>query len=121
MEWKALDLSWKVVNDSGAVLQQGTYNYRLRGNTARLGRYQSARPLRQRIIVGNLQDAQGLDSAHPKLEISLPERSLDISYAAISAYKLAFMVAGPGVLILLFLLIPERFVPNGLTGDLNRQ
>jgi hypothetical protein len=119
-EWKALDLDWRVVDDSGAVLQQGTYNYRLRGNTARLGRYQPTRRLRQRIVVRNLQDAQGLDSAHPKLKISLPERSLDMAYAAGSAIKLAFMVAGPGVLILLFLLITRAIRSNALAGDLNR-
>jgi hypothetical protein len=64
-EWKALDLDWQIVDDSGALLQQGTYNYRLRGNTAALGHYHSTRRLRQRVIIRNLQDAQGLDLAHP--------------------------------------------------------
>ncbi len=96
-QWKALDLDWRIVDDSGASLQQGAYDYRLRGNTAALGRYHSTRHLRQRIIVTNLQDAQGLELAHPKLEISMPERSLDMSYAAIYPIKLAFMVAAPGI------------------------
>jgi hypothetical protein len=108
-EWKALDLDWKVVDDGGAVLQQGTYNYRLRGNTAALGRYQPTRPLRQRIIVHLLQDSQGLGLAHPKLEVTLPERSLDAGYGYLYAVTRAFHVGGPGVLLLLFLLIGKGF------------
>ena len=111
-QWKALDLDWRIVDDSGALLQQGAYNYRLRGNTAALGQYHSTRRTRQRIIVRNLQDAQGLELAHPKLEVSLPERSLDISYAAIYPTKVAFMVAGPGILILLFLWIASAIRLN---------
>ncbi len=99
--WKALDLDWRIVDDSGALLQQGSYNYRLRGNTASLGHYHSTRKLRQRVILRNLQDARGLDLAHPKLEISVPERSLDAAYGAIYPVMLAILVAVPGALILL--------------------
>jgi hypothetical protein len=120
-EWKALDLDWRIVDDSGALLQQGTYNYRLSGNTAALGHYHSPRRLRQRLIIVNLQDAQGLDLVHPKLEISLPERSLDMSYAAMYPIQLASMVAAPGVLILLFLLIARAIRLNALASSLNRR
>jgi hypothetical protein len=87
------------------LLQTGTYNYRLRSDVAKLGHYQSTRRLRQRIIIRSVQDAQGLDLAHPKLEISLPERSLGMGYAILYGLKLALIVAGPGMLILLYLLI----------------
>lgn len=117
-EWKALDLDWRIVDDSGALLQQGNYNYRLRGNTAALGQYHSMRRLRQRVIIRNLQDAQGLDLAHPILEISLPERSLEMAYGAIFPLKLAFMVAGPGMLILLLLFIARAIRSNALASGL---
>ncbi len=120
-EWKALDLDWRIVDDSGALLQQGNYNYRLRGKTATLGRYHSTRRLRQRLIIRNLQDARGLDLAHPKLEISLPERSLEMTYGAIYPVKLAFVVAGPGMLILLFLFIARATRSNALAGGLVRR
>ena len=107
-KWKALDLDWRIVDDNGALLQQGAYKYRLRGNTAALGQYHSTRRLRQRIIIRNLQDAQELELAHPKLEVTLPERSLDMSYAAIYPIRLAFVVGGPGMLILLFRWIAGR-------------
>ena len=115
-EWKALDLGWRIVDDSGALLQQGSYNYQLRGNTAALGKYHSTRRLRQKVIIKNLKDTQGLDLARPKLEISLPERSLEMAYAAIYPIKLAFMVAGPGILILLFVFIARAIRSNALTG-----
>ncbi len=120
-KWKALDLNWRIVDDSGALLQKGTYNYRLRGNTAALGHCHSTRRLRQRIIVRNLQDAQGPELAHPKLEISLPERSLDMSYAATYPIKLAFLVAGPGILILLFLWITRAIRWNALASGFSRR
>lgn len=115
-KWKALDVDWRIVDDSGALLQQGNYNYQLRGNTAALGQHHSTRRLRQKVIIRNIQDAQGLDLAHPRLEISLPERGLEMAYGAIYPMKLAFMVAGPGMLILLFLFIARAIRSNALAG-----
>ena len=120
-EWKSLNLDWRIVDDRGALLEKGTYNYRLRGNTAALGHYHSTRRLRQKVIVRNLQDAQGLDLAHAKLEISLPERSLDAGYAAIGAYVLVLVVAGPGVLILLSIAIFRAIRSNAPAGRLIRR
>ena len=99
--WKALDLDWRIVDDSGVLLQQGSYDYQLRGNTASLGHYRSTRKLRQRVILRNLRDTRGLDLAHPKLAISVPERSLELAYGAIYPVMLASLVAVPGTLILL--------------------
>jgi hypothetical protein len=104
-DWKQLSLDWRVVDDSGALLEQGSYNYRLRGDIARLAQYHSTRRLRQKVVFTNLQDAQGLALAHPKFEINLPERGLDLAYGLIDPIKVAFMVAGPGVLLLLCLLV----------------
>lgn len=120
-DWKALDMDWRIVDDSGALLQQGSYNYRLRGNTAALGQYHSSRRLRQRVMIRNLHDAQGLDLAHPKLEISVPERGLEMAYGAIYPIKLAFMLAAPGMLILLFLFIAPAIRSNALRGGLIRR
>jgi len=117
-EWKTLNLDWQIVDDGGTLLQQGSYNYRSRGDIAALGQYHSTRRLRQRVIIRNLRDAEGLDSAHPKLEVSLPERSLEMAYGAICSIKLALMVAAPGMLILLFLLITRAIRSNPLAGGL---
>jgi hypothetical protein len=113
-EWKALDMDWRIVDDSGVLLQRGKFNYRLRGNIAALGQHHSMRRVRQRVIVSNLQDAQGLDLAHSRLEISVPERSPEMAYGAIYPIKLAFMVAAPGMLILLFLFVARAIPPNAL-------
>jgi hypothetical protein len=120
-EWKALDMDWRIVDDSGVLLQRGKFNYRLRGDIAALGQHHSMRRVRQRVIVRNLQDAQGLNLAHSRLEISVPERSLEMAYAAIYPIKLAFMVAAPGMLILLFLSIARAIRWNALAGPLARR
>ena len=44
-----------------------------------------------------------------------------MSYAAIYPIKLAFIVTGPGILILLFLLIARAIRSNALAGGLNRR
>jgi hypothetical protein len=112
-KWVYLDMDWKVVDDSGALIEHGTYNNRLLGNGVTLGHYHSKRDLRQRIILRNLQDAQGLDSADPKLEIGLPSRNLELAYGAGYASQFASIVASPGGLILIFLLI--RYAISGKT------
>ncbi len=104
-EQMKLDLHWSVVEDNGAVIQQGILNNQLRGNTITLGEYRARRGRRQRIVLRNLQDAQGMDQAHPILEIGLPERGLDSAYEAAFAMRFSPIVAGAGLLILLSLLL----------------
>ncbi len=100
-----LDMTWRVVDDSGAVIQRGIYKDKLLGNSVTLGDYEPKPGVRQKIVLRNLQDAQGMDSAHPTLEIGVPEIDLEMAYGIAFAVRFAFMVAAPGVLTLLFLLI----------------
>lgn len=99
VERMELDLDWRVVDDGGIVIQQGTYHQQLGGNSVTLGHFRPKQG-RQRIILRNRQHAEGMDTAHPRLEVSLPERSLEMAYGSLLAVRLAGLVSGPGVLIL---------------------
>lgn len=101
----AIDFDWRVVDDRGIVLKQGILNYHEGGNTVSLGQYRPKRGLRQHIVIRNFEDVQGMETAHPILEVGLPERTLGMSYAAAYAIKLARNVAGPGLLWLLFVFV----------------
>jgi hypothetical protein len=100
-----VDLDWKIVDDSGTVIQHGTYSDRLRGaNNLNLGEYRPKFGLRQRIITTVHQDVQG-DSANATLQIGQPEISLDMSYGFFLFLGWAGVVGGPGVVMLCILLV----------------
>lgn len=100
-----VDLDWKIVDDSGAVIQQGAYSDRLRGaNNVNLGEYRLSFGRRQRILTKVNQDVQGA-SANARLEIGQPEVSLDISYGILLILGWTAIVGGFGVIMLLVLLI----------------
>ena len=107
-----LDLNWKIVDDNGAVVQQGVYNDRIRGGDgATLGEYRPKRGLRQRIVLQIHQDVQAFDAHHPRLEVSLPETMLESSgYEVPAAIVWAGLVAVVGVATLLLLIFrrPDR-------------
>jgi hypothetical protein len=107
-----LDLDWKIVDDSGAVIQQGVCSERLRGaNNVNLGEYRPKFGLRQRIITRVHQDVQG-NSANARLTIGQPEVSLDISYGIFLILGWAGVVGGPGVIMLCVLLIRRAIQRN---------
>ena len=104
----AMNLVWKVEDDHGTVLARGNYQGTLRGNEMHLGFYRPGRGLRQRIVLTLPEDAKGLDSAHAQVNIGVPERNLDMAYGAFPAQFLAGIVAGPGAILLVALLITRR-------------
>lgn len=114
---KKVDLYWKIVSDSGAVIQQGTYNGSLLGNSFNLGYYRPKPGLRQRFILRNLQDPQGLSSAHPIVEIGVPEEGLEMAYGAAAAIRLAEFVSAPGLLLLLCFVLWRRIRRHALAGS----
>jgi hypothetical protein len=99
-----VDLDWKIVADTGIVIQQGTYKSRIDGaNSVGLGTYRPKRGLRQRIVVNIHQDVQGSDG-QPKLQIGVPEVSLDLAegYYPLSTLW-AGLFAGSGLITFGFL------------------
>lgn len=96
-----VDLDWNVVDDTGALIQQGTYKDRTgAANTVGLGTYRSEGRRRQRIIVNIHQDVQGPDG-QPTLQIGQPEVSLDIAEGYYPLAVLwAALLAGSGVITL---------------------
>lgn len=105
---KTVDLAWQIVYLNGAVAQQGTYRNSLLGNNTHLAFYRPKPGLPQRLMLRNLQDAQGLASAHPILQIGVPEESLDMGYAALAALIFAGFVSLPAAILLLALGIWRR-------------
>jgi len=101
-----LDLEWKIVDETGALIQSGGYSEdQMGGNDAILERhYRPKRGSRQRIMVSIRQDVQAPES-DTRLHIGLPERGLEQAYGSAAATIWAAIVAGAGVIMLLVLLI----------------
>ena len=101
-----LNLDWKIVDRTGAVIQSGSYrDYETESNDVILGEYRSRRGSRQRIIMRIHQDIQAPDT-HPRLHIGLPQRGLDIAEGYLPlALGWVALFGGAGVITLLVLLI----------------
>jgi len=96
-----LDIDWKIVDDHGALIANGNYkDQSTGGNNAGLGRYQAKRGSRQRIIV-TIHQGENVAGSEPRLHISMPERSLDASYAYIDVLGWAAIVVAVGLITLL--------------------
>jgi hypothetical protein len=116
-----LDLDWKIVNENGALIQSGVYteDQHIGGNDAILTRkYRPTRGSAQRIILNIQQDVQAKDgegqlqSTDTRLHIGVPERGLDQAYGSAAAIVWAAGVAGPGTIILFFLLVLRVIRPR---------
>jgi hypothetical protein len=96
-----VDLDWRIVTDTGALVQQGEYKDRTHGgNIVGLGTYRPKRGLRQRIVVNIRHDVQAPD-AQARLHIGLPEVSLDLAEGYYPVAGLwAGVLAGSGLIIL---------------------
>ncbi len=99
-----LQLNWKIVDDTGAMLKHGSYRedtQPLYGNNVILDRqYRTRRGLRQKIIVTILQDVIPA-SPIPSLHIGLPEETLGMAYGTGAAVLWAAVIGGLGVILLL--------------------
>lgn len=97
-----VDLDWKILDDQGLIIEQGTYDSSLNGsNIAELGEYHPQRGARQRIIVNIHRDVSGPD-AEARLDIGIPEVALDVVEGAYPiALGWAAITVGPGILMLL--------------------
>jgi hypothetical protein len=118
-----LDLDWKIVDASGAIIQSGVYNEDGHtggsGNSVLLTRkYRPRRGSPHRIILNIHQDVQSqgggrqLQPADIRLHIGVPERTLQQAYGSAAAIMWAAAVAGLGAVILVFLLILRAIRPN---------
>jgi hypothetical protein len=103
-----LDMDWKIVDESGALIQQGSFGDNFQCELDRIGEYQAKIGQRQRIIAKIHHDVEGIGAAQPELVVGLPRRQDDYwnVYDLFNAW--AVITAGPGALLLLFLLIRRR-------------
>lgn len=101
-----LDLDWRVVDESGVVIQAGVFREdQLGSNDAVLERhYRPKRGSRQRVTINIHQDIRATAS-DPRLHIGLPETNLEQAYGFVAASGWAAIVAGAGAIILFVLLI----------------
>jgi hypothetical protein len=109
-----LDLDWRVVDASGTNIQSGTYSedHQMGGNDVILTRsYRPKRGSLQRIIVSIHQDVQ-VDDTDTRLHVGLPEKGLEQAYGSAVAIRWAAIVAGPGAIMLLVLLILRVIRPK---------
>ena len=116
-----LDLDWKIVDESGALIQSGVYteDQHLGGNDAILTRkYRPKRGSANRIILNIHQDVQAKHSKQQsqptdtRLHIGLPERGLEQAYGSAAAIVWAAGVAGLGAIILAYPLVMRAIRPK---------
>jgi hypothetical protein len=97
----SVDLDWKVVADNGSVVQQGSFNNMLRGaNTIRLGSYKPNPGQHEQVIL-NVHADVNQGGAHAKLDVGPAESWVGLASDIPFAAGWAFVVAGPGILLLL--------------------
>ena len=125
-----LDLDWKIVDESGVLIQSGVYteDQHLGGNDAILTRkYRPKRGSANRIILNVHQDIQAksserqLQPADVRLHIGVPERALEQSYGSVAAIVWAAVVGGLGTIILVFLLVMRAIRPKTPAAGSNPQ
>jgi hypothetical protein len=116
-----LDLDWKIVDESGALIQSGVYSedQHLGGNDAILTRkYRPKRGSANRIFLNIHQDVQAKNNerqskpTETRLHIGVPERGLEQAYGSAAAIVWAAGVAGLGAIILAFLLVMRAIRPK---------
>ena len=108
-----LDMDWKIVDDRGSVILQGTYADQDRGgNDVILTReYRPRFGQRQRIITDVHRDVVAARST-ARLEIGQPEISLDLSYGVFLILGWAGIVGGAGGILLVVLLVRRAMSRN---------
>ena len=125
-----LDLNWKIVDENGVLVLSGVYteDHHIGGNDAILTRkYRPTPGSAQRIILNIHQDVQAKDSegqlqpTDTRLHIGVPERGLAQAYGSAAAIAWAAGVAGPGTIILLFLLLLRAIRPKIPAAGSNTQ
>jgi hypothetical protein len=100
-----VDLNWKVVDDAGTTIEQGAFEGRIDSGPMKIGQYKPKLGQRQRVIVRINRDVQGTEAVHPQLQIGLPQKNSDLCDAIDILNAWAFVMAGSGAALLLFLLI----------------
>jgi hypothetical protein len=103
-----LDMDWKIVDESGALIQQGSFADNIQCNLDQIGEYKPKLDQRQRIIVKIYNDVEGMGAAQPQLVVGLPQWNDDYYNVRDIFNAWAWITAGPGVIILLYLLIRRR-------------
>jgi len=107
-----MDLDWKIVDDTGTIIKQGTYSDRIDSGYETVGEYRPKLGLRQRIIVRIQNVIQGTDATHPILLIGLPDRNSDYCDVRDIFNAWAVITAGPGALLILFLVFRRMRQPK---------
>jgi len=101
-----LDLDWRIVDESGTVIQQGTENTLLSwANNVNLGEYHPKRGGRQRLIVDVHREIEEPKGSSVTLEINSTEDPEGMAIGAYMSFWWACIVAGPGAILLLVLLV----------------
>jgi hypothetical protein len=101
----AVDLDWKIVADSGSVLQQGSLTTILRGaNNVTLGQYQPTPGQGQKVVLNVHTDTEGV-GVNAILKVGSPEQPVALSYDLPRVASWAIWIGGPGALLLIGLLI----------------
>jgi hypothetical protein len=101
-----LDLDWKIVDQKGRIVEQGSNHSWIVGNTICLGGYAQGYRRGQRVVLSLPHDVQGLeDSMRMKVSVDQDEITLGLSYAWGFSVIFAGIVAVPGALLLIFLAV----------------
>jgi hypothetical protein len=101
-----LDLDWKIVDQKGGIVEHGSYHDWIAGNTICLAGYAEGYRKGQMVVVSLPHGAQGLGNPmRLKVSVDQDEIGLDLSYGWGISIIDAGLVAGPGVLLLIVLIV----------------
>lgn len=111
---RILVMNWKIVSNTGSIIQQGSYNDRIySGDEVWLGVYSPKRGEHPKVILRIYQDVPGYDAAHSKLEIRA-----NVAYTEFLCDKLwyatawAVVIGLPGIIMLLAILKRSGLAPR---------
>src|SRR5271156_6197136 len=83
---RLLVMDWKIIDDRGTVLKQGTYAGQIYGGVAedaKVGEYLPKPGTRLKVVLDIHQDIQRFEAAHPRLEVQAnPEYGLENAYGS---------------------------------------
>jgi hypothetical protein len=96
-----LSVNWRIVDERGSYIAQGTFDSQIAGNVTLLGLYKSKRGVRQRILLDVHDGVPKEQDAHPMLKIEDPHLPEDMAFAFPIAVIWAAIVGGCGLIVLI--------------------
>ncbi len=109
-----LDLDWKIVDAKGDVIQRGSQDLQIgAANEVNLGEYHPQRGVAQRLILDLHRNLDEPEGSRVTIDVNSTEDPEGMAFGFVLFARWAIFVAGPGVIILVALLVARFVHPSG--------